>query len=360
MKKIKKTVYVLMFTSLILLGCGRKNKEATARLDKLDENIATLYNEEKTDLHKDISEEKIAEILSQLDKEMEQKEKLNDENQEKLDTSEESFTQVEKMYDFDREVKKLFEADDILKEEATLEQIEAAERRLADFDIAKLPAFFDRHEKLFLAARSQLKVRSQADRLVERLFENEETVREDATRAQEKEAHEAVEEIKNEALQEKYKNRLEKVNTSITKREKEEEERKRKEEEEHKRKEEEKRARSIGDFEGMYLSADNFIYYLNEKTYMIVQNAASDNMVIYEIQEIRDNTGQEVTLKLFEEGMELHGTEDSVHEETLKLSEDKNTLTDAYGYDAVRLSNDEIEEVYSRLSGLKAYIESYN
>lgn len=353
MKKIKKTAYVLMFTSLILLGCGRKNKEATARLDKLDENIATLYNEEKNDLHKDISEEKIAEISSQLDEEMEQKENLNDENQEKLDASEESFTQAEKMYEFDREVKTLFEADDILNEEATLEQIEAAERRLADFDIAKLTAFFDRHEKLFLAARSQLKVRNQADRLVERLFENEETVREDATRVQEKEAHEAVEEIKNEALQEKYKKRLEKVNTAITKREKEEEERKRKEEEE-------KRARSIGDFEGMYLSDDNFIYYLDEKVYLITENIESDNLVIYEIQEIRDNTGQEVTVKLFEEASELHNTEDSVHEETLKLSENKNTLTDAYGNNAARLSKDEIKEIYSRLSALEGLIESYN
>lgn len=353
MKKIKKLTYIFLFSSLVISGCGRKNKEAAARLDKLDENVATLYNDEKNDLHTDISEEKITEISLKLDEEKEQKEELNDENTEKLDDIEASFNQAEKMYEFDHEVQKLFEADDILKEEATLEQIEAAERRLADFDIAKLNKFVDRHEKLFLTARSQLKIRAQAERLVENLFENEETVRTNATRVQEKEAHEAVEKIKNETLQEKYKKRLEKVNATITKAEKAEEERKRKEAEE-------KAAKSIGDFEGMYLSEDNFIYYLDEKVYLIAENIESDNLVIYQIQEIRNNTGQEVTVKLFEKGDEMYGTEDTVHEEILKLSENKDTLIDAYGNTAKRLSESETQEIYSNLNALEDLIKEYS
>ena len=346
MRKIKK-VFILSFLSfLVLSGCGKKHEEDAERLDEIDSKIELLFNEDRSDLADNISEEKLDDVNDLINEEEETE--FNEENSEKMKSILSYYTLASSMYELDQQISDLFK-DEILKENASKEDIDEVKEELKTFDENEQGTFVKRQSDLIEQADEQLEAIEEAESLVGDLFTEDDEVKEDISREDEDKAQDAVAEVKKQEVKEKLSSKLEKVDKELTKREeearkkKEEEEQKQKEEEERKRKEEEekqKAAKSIGDFKGNYITDDDFIIYITETEWLSFPNAPTDFFSDREITEIINNTGREITLVLDEEIVQ-----------TWKLSKDKQTL-DAGSEQWRRLSQEEIDEIIEELPGV--------
>lgn len=335
MKKIKRFGYLIILLSLVLVGCGRKDEKDAKRLDLLNDKVESLFNEEINDLAANNTAIEFEETAADIESEKEYT--LNEENESFFLEIEELYQDGVSMYELENEINSLYSGEAI-KEGVNDKEIEALSLGLADIDSTKWTGYVPRQEERLAEANDQLEEVKLAAELVADLYSDYSVVKSELTREEEKNARKAVEKVKNENIRANLEKRLEKVDEKLKKLEEEEEK---------------KATEGIGFFEGMFLSSDDFILYLDDSLLLVAQNDASDHMAYYEVTDILSNTGKELTLALYEEGDEFTGVEGGPDEQTFYLSDDYETITTKEGDEFHRLNQEEIDEVYERLPGLK-------
>lgn len=340
MKNVKKLGYLIILLSFVLVGCGQRDKKDAERLGLLHDKVESLFNDEMTDLAANNSAIEFEETA--LDIEREKDHTLNEENESFFLETEELYQEAVEMDKLEKEIDGLYSGEAV-KEGVDDQEIENLSLRLVDIDSSKWTDYVPRQEERLAEANDQLeKVKLAAD-LVADLYADYSVVKSNLTREEEKQARKAVEEVKNEKIRENLEKRLEKVDQKLIKLEEEKEK---------------KAAEGMGFFEGMFLSSDNFILYLDENLLLVAQNDASDHMAYYEITDILSNTGKELTLALYEKEDEFTGVEGGEEEQTFYISDDYETITTKEGDEFHRLTQEEIDEVYERLNGIKEIIDS--
>ena len=182
--------------------------EITAITDRVDE----LYNEDKTDIVKDISDEQLEEIDSIL---LELKEKdFSSENEHLLQEAELDYLMARDMNVLEAKINELFIEDEIIDQHSTIGQVEELKEELDNYEMTSL--FFERNTETLENAHHQTEVIETARNFIDDLFEEEEVVRGDITREDEAEALRLIEQIKNQVVREELTGRIEIVDVTLT------------------------------------------------------------------------------------------------------------------------------------------------
>lgn len=273
MKKIRKSMYYILLFSIVLGACGNQDKADADLLNQINEQVERLHNEEMTDLAEDVSVENFAEVEESI--EAVNDADLNEANAKTFKQIEESYHHAVEMFELEEEIQDLF-VENVVVAEVQLEDLTQLSTRLAEIDPAKWTGYVPRQEEKLVEAEEQLVKRKDAHELVDQLYANRNQVNREVTREEERIAREAVALVKNNTVREELENRLEKVDQTLT----------------HVEAEYEQAKQGVGFFEGMYLSYDNFILYIDEKQHLLAENEASDNLVYYEVTDIINNTGK--------------------------------------------------------------------
>lgn len=334
MKRVKKLTYYILLFSLILGACSRKDQEDAERLKEVHVQTESLYNDELNDLVEDISAKNLVRVEVAI--ESEKKEEFNEENELTLEEIEELYQIALNLYELEEDIHELF-IDDIVTQEIGTKEIDQLSTRLSKVNSEKWTKYVSKHEEKLSDGRKQIESIQRAEESLDNLYLEDGQVNSEVSPEEERVAQEVVAQVKNKKIREELENRLEKVNLTLTKLE-----------EEHK-----KATEGLGYFEGMYLSSDNFLLYIDKENFYIAQNVASDNARFYEVTEIIKNTGQELTLGLYEEPIEAFDIEGGNSVETFYLSDNYETIFIENGHAFERLHQNEIDGIYENLPGLK-------
>lgn len=302
MKKMQQLTYITILFTLVLVGCGRKDEADAERLVQVHEQVEALYNEEMNDLADDLSTGELEEVEDTI--QVEKEEELSENNEETLNQIEGLFNHAVNLYELEEEIHALFK-DGILIEKVRSEEIDELSQRLNEINQEKWTSYVDRQEEKLIKAEEQFATIKQAKESIASLYEKEGQVRSEVTRADENTAQEAVAQVQNENIQIELQEQLKKVEATLTEREVAEQAAR--EAEEAARKEAEKATKSIGDFAGYYHEEEyNYLITISENNYKgYIPHSGS--FFDYEIVEIIQNTGDEITLVLYHEEFDEGG-----------------------------------------------------
>lgn len=337
-EKIKKLTYSIIFFAIMLSACGRQDQADAKQLEQINEQVENLHNKEMTDLAESVSVEVFKEIEESLQAVDEAA--LNEANRQTFEQIEGLYQNALEMYILEEDINELFVGDSI---EAKVQQadITLLSTRLAEINQEKWTRYIPRQKEKLVEAEEQLKKIKVATDLVEQFYLDEGRVTREVKRDEENITKEAIDQVKNQKIREELKKLLEKVDQTLTKAE-----------------EEQRQAiDGVGLFEGMYLSSDNFILYIDEKQHFVAENEANDNVVYYEVTEIINNNGNELTLGLYEKPIPSFGIEGGNSKATFYLSDDHNTIITERGFEFERLTQAEIDKILEELSGIKSRLE---
>ena len=218
--------FYFLLISLILVGVGsvflyRQREEQRVlefegyEITAIESRIESLYNEEKTDISQNISEEELEEI-SIIFEELDEK-KLSRRSRDRIKDMEADFLTAESMMDTERNVKEIFNEANIVTKDLKEEEIDTLEADVLTFD--NMPLFIDRNIELLAYARQQVVTINRATEFVEGLFDEDRNVLESATREDEEEALNLIEPILNEEVKEELTLQVDQVNLVLTQRE---------------------------------------------------------------------------------------------------------------------------------------------
>lgn len=180
-------------------------------IENIEKEIASLYNEEKTDLSDKLSTEQLDNIQEELE-ELKNKE-YSLENQQRLDKVEEEYLMAKAMDELQTDIKGLFIEEGIIKKDLTLDEVINLEEQIGEFQ--EKVVYYDRNQTTLADAKEQVNVIQAAKSYIDDLFE-EDSVRVDVTRENEEEALELIQKIKNEEAREELLARAEMINLALT------------------------------------------------------------------------------------------------------------------------------------------------
>ena len=218
--------FYFLLISLILVGVGsvflyRQREEQRVlefegyEIAAIESRIESLYNEEKTDISQNISEEELEEI-SIIFEELDEK-KLSRRSRDRIKGMEADFLTAVFMMDTEKNVKEIFVETNIVMKDLKEEEIDTLEADVLTFD--NMPLFIDRNIELLAYARQQVVTINRATEFVEGLFDEDRNVLESATREDEEEALNLIEPILNEEVKEELTLQVDQVNLVLTQRE---------------------------------------------------------------------------------------------------------------------------------------------
>lgn len=304
MKQTKLIFIPLLLVILLITACGKQDEADAERLNEIEQEVLTLFNEEETDLAKGLTEEKLIEVQEAIKEEKDTD--FNEENAEKMLSIQEKYELVVNMFDLDGEIQQLFD-DEVLQETVKKRDIIAAEDKLASFEEASVDLFVERQSELLSEASEQFDIIEEARSLLDELF-TDDKINDGVTREAEASAKDLVARVKNQAIKESLETRLAKVDAYLEDREeaarqKELEEKKQREVEEKRKEEERKKAAAnIGNFAGYYLAEDGLLCEVTASRFDCFM-PFSDVIMYSKIDKIIENTGTEITVIV--EGQEL-------------------------------------------------------
>lgn len=210
--KILATLLVLGLL-LIITGCGNKDEADREQLDEIATKVATLFNEDKTDLARDFDSNVFDNIEQLL--EAETNKELNEENEQYLQRITADYELALKMIAFENSVLDLVEQEgDIdakllatLQEETEVFALQSVfyERLIADLVIIE-----ERLERQV----AERKAIDKAKKAVAKLF-NGDDVKNDVTKEAYETASKIVEKINDEKLQKEFTAQLKKVDAKL-------------------------------------------------------------------------------------------------------------------------------------------------
>lgn len=320
---------IVLFVTILLLGaaliaCSNKDKEDSERLDDLEAMIEDVFNDDETDLVQGVTEKEINKLTDRILKEGDSD--FNEENEARYEALKDEGMSAVNMFIMEEEVNSLL-VDGVLHDELDKSDVSHFAEMLEEYE-EKRSVYYERLMAKVDEALDQAETIEEARELVHALFDDEE-VSDEVTREREEEALAKVKEILNDQVKNELLNRLEDVDIYLTQLEEETEEEAKKEEE---------RKRSIGEFAGYYKTDEEFPFLCEitqERFDCFVP--ASDIFSYLKIQEVKDNTGREVTITTEDEET------GEVHESTLTMSEDGQTVQ--ANLKLLRLTEEEYKEL---------------
>ena len=222
--KGKKFYFLLI--GLILIGIGsvffyRQREEQRVlefegyEISTIESRVEALYNEEKTDLAQEISDEELEE-LEIIFEELEEK-NLSRRSRDRIRDMQLDFLIAESMLETERDVEEIFIETDVVDKDLSEEGIDGLESDVLAFE--NMPVYVDRNIELLAYARQQVLAINRATEFVESLFDEEGNVLESVTREDEEEALELIEPIRNDEVIEELTIQIEQVNLVLTERE---------------------------------------------------------------------------------------------------------------------------------------------
>lgn len=219
--KLFTLVFVIALITIATTGCGSKakNEEAAKEISSIENKVDNLFNEDKTDLQKDIKDKKLEEIKADI-KGIKEKD-LNEKNKKSLKSLEKSYDKAKSMIDFQKDVMALFKKD-IVKEEK-MKDVDKLSELLKDFKKEK--SFYDRLNKKLDNAEQQIADIQSAKKYVNSLFKNNK-VKSNVTIEKKQKAEKLIKEIKDKKQKKLLEGKLEKVNEFIAAKSKKEDKQK--------------------------------------------------------------------------------------------------------------------------------------
>lgn len=167
-------------------------------IESVEKRVKKLYNEDKTDISKDISAEELDEI-NELINDLATKE-YSPKNEQRLTIVEEEFQTAKKMDEIQTDIKDLFEESKIIKENISLNEVENLKIQVET--LKDKVDYYDRNTTILGDAKKQVEEIEEAKSFVENLFDDG-FVRGDVTREDEEEALQLIHKIKNEKIRER-------------------------------------------------------------------------------------------------------------------------------------------------------------
>ena len=220
--------FYFLLISLILVGVGsvflyREREEQRVlefegyEITAIESRVDALYNEEKTDISQNISDEELEE-LEIIFEELDEK-KLSRRSRDRIRDMQLDYLIAESMMETERDVEAIFIESSIVDKDITEETIDALEADVLTFE--NMGVYVDRNIELLAYARQQVVTVNRAREFVENLFDEENNVLESVTREDEEEALELIDPILNGEIKEELTFQLEQVNLVLTEREEE-------------------------------------------------------------------------------------------------------------------------------------------
>lgn len=220
-----KKFYIILI-GLIIIGIGsvfvhRQQQEARFlefegyEIVDIEDRVAALYNEDKTDLADDFSEEELEELevtLSDL-----QEKDLGRQNTNRIETMQGELSDASGMFTLEESIMNLFIEDEVIDKDTSVNDVEKLEQEVTDYEGRIV--YYDRNLNRLDEARQQVEVVRTATEFVEAFFTEEDDIREDVTREEEAEALKLIDQVKNEEVKEELTRQIETVNLALTKRE---------------------------------------------------------------------------------------------------------------------------------------------
>lgn len=208
--------FYLILIGLIVVGISslfiyKQQQEARAldfegyEIATIESNVNDLYNEEKTDIKENISEQLIE--LEQILNELEEKE-LSYRNETRIDKMRNEFLIAKEMHDLEIKTLELFEEETIVSQTVTDDVIKDLENALAIFEDKTV--FYKRNQKYISKARVQLEHIEEVSGLLENLTKDEEVTKETLDKIEE-----LINQIKNESIQKDFLKRIEKARVVV-------------------------------------------------------------------------------------------------------------------------------------------------
>lgn len=201
--------FYITLIGLLIIGIGsifiyRKNQDARAlefegyEIAAIEDRVAALYNDDKTDIQEDISSE--LKELEQIFNELNEKD-LSQLSKRQIADMEVEFLTAQEMYDLQKNISNLYKEDEVVKKTISVDDIEELRSTLETFE--DRTTYYNRNDKLLSDARVQLETIEEATQLVENLtidgIPNEELTQDEL---------DAIEELVNEIKDETIKGRL--------------------------------------------------------------------------------------------------------------------------------------------------------
>src|SRR5690625_3650886 len=176
--KIKNIVFVLLGVLLVtvFVGCSNKDEEDAERISILEEKVDALFNEEKTDLDKNVDPKQLDEIDKLL--EAEDGEEFSEENALRIESVVLHLSEAVGMYEFQDQVLKLVSEDGVVDEYAYLE----IKEHVAEFEDKEL--FYERQvkelekiEKLYQQQLAQKEHVEKTEKAMAKLFKDDKVIK---------------------------------------------------------------------------------------------------------------------------------------------------------------------------------------
>lgn len=195
--------YYALLISLIIIGIGSFNFYQQKQEERLlefegyeisiiEDRVEALYNDEKTDIVEDISEDELEE-LDQLFLDLKEKD-LHKENRRRITDMELDFLMAREMNTIQEDIRALFDKK-IVVSSAELRDIGRLKREIEAYSIR--PVYYERNIELLEDGKQQLTAIQEAEELVESLIDDEGNLLEGVTQDDIDEALEMIEQIKN-------------------------------------------------------------------------------------------------------------------------------------------------------------------
>ena len=203
---MKRRSYYILLIGLIIIGIvtinfyQRKQEERTLafegyEISTIADRVNALYNEEKTDIADDLTDEEfedleiILEDLSTKD--------LTNSSEKDIQSMHVEFLEARDMYTIQNDIENLFEQKIIIRT-VNLDKVSKLENKLEAYTTRTV--YYDRNKKLVEEANEQLTIIKEARNFVENLHDDEGNLRADLTQEELDEAQELINLIKNNEI----------------------------------------------------------------------------------------------------------------------------------------------------------------
>lgn len=205
MTVIRRGIFLSLFMVIVLSGCQRGDQQDIAFLEDLGEDIASLFNSKKSDLHIDLSIEDLDDVGEKVTEGQEMD--FNRKNQKRMDVLEADFVDAFEMFTLEEEVETFFEEDLVLKAAVDFLEIEKAEDTYESIDLKQYEKYDERVGAILVEAREQADQIILVEDLFDDLLDEEGLVREDSEVDREQLASE-IKKIKNEEVRSDFEKKL--------------------------------------------------------------------------------------------------------------------------------------------------------
>ena len=204
MKDIKPSVVIvgLLFIGIISIFIYKQQEEKRFsefegyEITSIENDVRALYNEDKTDLAKEVTEDKLTKLEQQI-LDIEKKEYSNT-NQSRVNQVRNDFEDAQTMYDLEQTIDAIFEKENqIVKSTVQEDKLETLTDNLTNFQ--EIKEYYKRNSEKLLDASEQMEETKRVQGVIDALFE-EGKLRAEVTQEELEEAQTLIQTLRSETL----------------------------------------------------------------------------------------------------------------------------------------------------------------